>query len=91
METNPSCMAPPCASSQSSAWLMIGTPKGRAYSIARRYSSAFITHLPSSEKATQPASACSASSASCLPSRLRVTAPIGYTRTTPSTFARARM
>src|SRR4029434_7719762 len=59
--------------------------------LARRYSSAFMTHLPSSEKATQPASASSASSASWLPSRLRVTAPTGYTRTTPSTFARARM
>src|SRR5712692_741523 len=36
VETSPSCMAPRCARCSSSAWLMMGVPKGRAYSMARR-------------------------------------------------------
>src|SRR6266849_11131246 len=36
VETSPSCMAPRWARCSSSAWLMMGVPKGRVYSMARR-------------------------------------------------------
>ena len=36
VDTTPSFIEVPCARWQSSAWLMIGVPKGRVYSMARR-------------------------------------------------------
>ena len=50
-----------------------------------------ITGLPSSDTATHPASLSSAYSDNSFPSDRFVIAPIGYTRTNPSDFARSRM
>ena len=52
-------------------------PNVRAYSIARRISSAFITGRPSSETATQPASFSSPISASVSPASPFEIAPTG--------------
>ena len=65
----------------SSQWSMIGRPNALAYSRARRISVASCTAAPSSLKPTHPAAARSPSSASSLPARPLLTAPIGSTRT----------
>ena len=77
VETAPSFMAPPADSVRSSQCCTMVRSKVRAYSIARRISSAFITGLPSSETATQPASFSSPISASCSPPSPLVMAPTG--------------
>src|SRR3989442_1666961 len=70
---------------------MIAIPNIDAYSSARRISSAVATGRPSSERATQPAPFSSAMSASSSPREPRETAPIGYTRASPASFAFFRM
>jgi hypothetical protein len=61
----------------SSQWSMSTAPKAFAYSRARRITRALATGRPSSEKATQPASRRSPSSAISSPFWPRVIAPIG--------------
>ncbi len=70
-------MAPPADSVRSSQCCTTVSPNVRAYSIARRISSAFITGRPSSDTATQPASLSSPISASVSPARPFEIAPTG--------------
>ena len=78
--------------SQSSAWLMIGMPNGSAYSSARRVQ--LRVHHALAVVGEGDAAGLGHARPSRRAARRRgpaVTAPIGYTRTTPSTRARARM
>src|SRR6266540_7235054 len=70
---------------------MIGTPSMPAYSSARRMRCGSATGAPSSLKATAPACASSARSASSRPARPRVTQAMGRTRTAPCDCAVRRM
>ncbi len=88
VDTDPSFIAPSADSVRSSqCWTMVRS-NVRAYSIARRISSAFMTGRPSSDTATQPASLSSPISDSDSPASPFVIAPTGYTRTAPTWRAR---
>ncbi len=80
-ETMPSFIWAPSVSRGSWACWATRPPKAFTYSRARRMITASSTHLPSSEKTVTPAAeSCMApSSASFLPSRPTVTAPMGWT------------
>lgn len=80
-ETMPSFIWAPSVSRGSCACWATTPPKAFTYSRARRMITASSTHLPSSEKTVTPAAdSCMApNSASFLPSRPTVTAPMGCT------------
>ena len=83
----PSFIKPPSLNEGSSQWSIIGRPKARLYSIAWRIIRELTAGMPSSLKATAPASASSPISASSLPEEFLVIQPTGSTRTTASLAA----
>ena len=82
--TDPSCIAPLPLSEGSSQCSATISPSAPASVSALRIRLPPATGLPSSLRATQPASASSLSAASCVPARPAVVHPTGRTRTRAS-------
>ena len=88
-EVKPSFITPPSVSAQSSSWAMTGMPNMLEYSNARLIKPEFIIGIPSSERATHPASCISPARASSLPCSPTETAPMGNTFARPVSRARS--